>query len=226
MCLPEAGKTYKAKLTFANGTQTTVDLPAAEVKGITLAINNDAPDKIAIEIRANRLYYKEIINKDLNLIIYWGGAVRTVITKLDNSVLGLDLPKSMFSSGVLQVTLLSATGEPLSERLAFIQNPDLLNLTLNTDKPAYKTMEKVHINLNAKTKDNTSAAGNFSVSVIDESKVPVDENTESTIFSNILLTSELKGYVEQPNYYFANVSSETSVGLIAFILHFIFSISG
>jgi TonB-dependent SusC/RagA subfamily outer membrane receptor len=216
--IPEAGRTYKAKLTFANGAQTMVDLPAAEAKGITLAVNNSDPAKISIEIRANRLYYKENLNKDLNLIIYWGGAMRTVKTKLDNEVLGLDMPKANFPTGIMQVTLLSQTGEPLSERLSFIQNPDQLNLVINTDKPGYKPTEKVHINLNAKTRDNTATKGNFSVSVIDENKVPVDENTERTILSDLLLTSELKGTVEQPNYYFASVTSETRANLDALML--------
>jgi hypothetical protein len=50
--------------------------------------------------------------------------------------------------------------------------------------------------------------GHFSVSVIDESQIPVDENAESTILTSLLLTSDLKGYVEQPNYYFAVNSNE------------------
>lgn len=215
---PEEGKTYKAKLTYANGTQNIVPLPVADAKGIVLAVNNDDPDKIAIEVRANRAYYKENLNKDLNIILYWGGSVRTIKTKLDNEVLGLDMPKSNFRTGILQVTLLSQTGEPLSERLAFIQNQDLLSLSVNTDKPAYATAEKVHIKLNAKTNDNQAATGYFSVSVVDENKVPEDDNKENTILSDLLLTSDLKGYVEQPNYYFANVTSQTRANLDALML--------
>jgi len=216
--IPEDGKTYKAKLTFADGSQSTVDLPAIAPKGIVLAVNINDPDKISIEIRANRNYYKENLNKDLSLVIYSGGAVRTVKTKLDNAVLGVDLPKSSFHTGILQVTLFSETGEPLSERLTFIQNQDLLNLSVNADNTAYKAAEKVHISLNAKTSDNQPSAGSFSVAVIDENKVPADENTETTILSDILLTSDLKGYVEQPNYYFATVTSQTRSDLDVLML--------
>jgi len=216
--MPEEGKTYKAKLTYANGSQNTIDLPVAEAKGITLAVNNNDPDKIAIEVRANRAYYKENLNKDLNIILYWGGSVRTVKTKLDNEVLGLDLPKSNFRTGILQVTLLSQTSEPLSERLTFIQNHDLLNLSVNTDKPTYTTTDKVHIKLNAKTNDDKAATGYFSVSVVDENKIPADDNKENSILSNLLLTSDLKGYVEQPNYYFANVTDQTRANLDALML--------
>src|SRR5690606_13813305 len=49
---------------------------------------------------------------------------------------------------------------------------------------------------------------NFSVSVTDADAVSVDPRSEHTIFSQLLLRSELKGYVEQPNYYFTDVTDE------------------
>jgi len=216
--IPEKGRTYKAKVTFADGSQSSVDLPAIEEKGITLAVNTDDPAKVSIVIKANHAYYIENFDKDLNLIIYRAGAVRKVKTKLDNEVLALDLPAGTFRTGVLQVTLLSATGEPLSERLAFIQNPDLLNLDVTANKTAFAKRENVQLNLNAKNKDGNPVNGSFSVSVVDESKILVDENTENTILSYLLLTSDLKGYVEKPNYYFANVTRETQANLDALML--------
>src|SRR5690606_36406300 len=46
--------------------------------------------------------------------------------------------------------------------------------------------------------------GSFSMSVVDESKVPVDESAENSIFTQLLLKSDLRGYIEQPNYYFSD----------------------
>ncbi len=217
--IPEQGRKYKAKVTFADGSQSIIDLPAVEEKGITLSVNNtDDPAKVSIEIKANRAYYKENFNKQLNLLIYSAGAMRTIITKLDNSILGVDLPASNFRTGILQVTLLSQTGEPLNERLAFIQNTDLLNLTLNANKPVFAARENVQLSLNAKNKDGNPINGYFSVSVVDESKILVDENSENTILSYLLLTSDIKGYIEKPNYYFANVTTESRANLDALML--------
>ena len=216
--LPEEGVKYKAKVTFADGSQSTVELPAVEPKGITLSVNTDDPAKLSIEIKANRAYYKENLNKQLNLLIYWAGAIRTINTKLDNSILGLDLPTNNFRTGLLQVTLLAQTGEPLNERMVFIQNPDLLNLSLSANKPAFTKRSDVNIDLNARNKDGSPVSGYFSVSVVDESKILVDENTEHSILSYLLLTSDLKGYVEQPNYYFANVTNESRANLDALML--------
>ena len=215
---PDDGKKYKAKLTYADGSKGTVDLPAVEAKGITLAVSNDDPSKISIEIKANRPYYKENLNKELNILIYSAGDVRTVTTKLDNPILGLDLPANSFHTGILQVTLLSATGEPLNERLSFIQNSDLLNLSVTANKPVFAKREAVQLNLAAKTKDGSPAAGSFSVSVVDAGKLATDENSENSILAYLLLKSELKGYIEDPNYYFANVTKETRAGLDALML--------
>ncbi|MEP6610242.1 MAG: TonB-dependent receptor plug domain-containing protein, partial [Mucilaginibacter sp.] len=215
--IPEEGKKYKAKVTYGNGVQATVNLPDAATKGIALAINTNDPSKVSIEIRANRAYYKENLNKEVNLLVYWSGSVKKVNTKLDSEVLGLDLPTAGMKTGIMQVTLFSDKGEPLSERLVFIQNPDLLNLAVTGNKASFSKRENVLLNFNAKSSEGT-AKGSFSVSVIDESKILVDENAESTILTNILLTSDLKGYVEKPNYYFANVNNETRSNLDALML--------
>ncbi|MDB5132787.1 MAG: hypothetical protein JWR02_2536, partial [Mucilaginibacter sp.] len=200
--IPEEGRTYKARITFADGSQSAVDLPGVEAKGITLSVNTNDPAKVSIEINANRAYYKENLNKDLNMVIYGSGVVRTIKTKLDNAILGVDLPASNFRTGILQVMLLSQTGEPLNERMVFIQNHDQLNLSLATNKTTYTKRENVQLNLNAKNKEGNAVNGSFSVSVVDESKIPVDESVGNTMLSYLLLTSELKGYVEKPNYYF------------------------
>lgn len=216
--IPEEGKKYIAKLTYADGSKATVNLPAAAAKGIVLAVNTDDPTKLGIEIRANRAYYKENMNKDINLLVYWSGSVKKVNTKLDNQVLGLDIPTANMMTGIVQVTLFSETGEPLSERLAFVQNKDVLGMTITSSKPTYAKRENVVLNLNAKTKDGSAARGSFSASVVDESKIGVDENAETTILTSLLLTADLKGYVEKPNYYFANMTNETRSNLDALML--------
>src|SRR6202012_6062286 len=94
----------------------------------------------------------------------------------------------------------------ISERLTFIQHNDLLNVALNTDRAAYPTRSRVKMNLTVKNKD-LPVVGDFSLSVTDETKVPFDEDSETTILSSLLLSSDLKGYIEKPNYYFNHVDA-------------------
>jgi len=210
---PELGKTYKARITYANGDHDTADLPLSSPNGIMLSINNDAVDSAPLKIIANESYFTENRDKIIGLIVYSGGVATTVPIKLDSAIIHLAILKRHLYPGITKVTLFSATGEPLSERLIFIQRPDQLNLAIDPDKTGYHTHEKVHININASNRADSAVSGHFSVSVIDEGKVPVDENSEITIDNYLLLTSELKGRIEQPNYYFTNVNDETRANL-------------
>ncbi|MBS1526848.1 MAG: TonB-dependent receptor plug domain-containing protein [Bacteroidetes bacterium] len=214
--IPEAGKTYRAKVTFADGTQSIVDLPAPQAKGIAIAVK-DTLDKVFIEIRCNKAYFKDNINKDINLVMYDSGVLSSANAKLDSRDLQLSLAKEQFPSGVLQVTLFSETGEPMSERLVFLKNKDLLNLDITSDKATYKKRGRVQLKLNASEK-GMAADGHFSVAVIDENKVPFDESKETTILSYLLLSSELRGYIERPNYYFTANTDQVHADLDALML--------
>ncbi|HTD41604.1 MAG TPA: TonB-dependent receptor plug domain-containing protein, partial [Mucilaginibacter sp.] len=114
-------------------------------------------------------------------------------------------------------TLFSQTGDPISERMIFVKNPDMADLTLTSKKSTYGKRERVSFTVAAKDKGN-DVEGHFSVSVIDESKVPADENNETTILTYLLLSSELRGYIEQPNYYFLQNSDQTVADLDALML--------
>ncbi len=210
---PTAGKTYTASLSYPNGSQTIYDLPMVKSTGIVLSINNDSIPKATVCIKANATYCRENRGKEYVLLIYSGGIATTVTFKLDSPTISLDILKRRLHTGIATVTLFSPLGKPLSERLIFVQNYNQLNLAVSSDKPVYTKRGKVTIKLNAKTRGDSAAPGHFSISVIDESKVPVDENNENTILTSLLLTSDLKGYIEQPNYYFGHVTDITLTNL-------------
>ena len=206
---PQENKNYRAKVTYANGSQDIIDLPKAAEKGVVLTVNNDSVPQASVRVEVNKQFFLENKNKEFNLVIYSAGTANTVTFKLDSPAITLDVLKRRLHTGIATVTLFSPAWEPLCERLFFVQNYDQLQMDLISDKQIYSKREKVTMSLNLKDRADEPAEGHFSVSIIDESKVPVNENTETTIFTNLLLTSDLKGYVEQPNFYFANINNET-----------------
>jgi hypothetical protein len=199
---PELGKTYKVKYTTKDGLTKTIDLPKA-VDGITLQTSNPAAaDVINLRIIASTAFYEAnkekaffLVGQNSNTIAY------AAKLNLKNQVITAKIPKQNFPSGIAQLTLFDEKSEPISERLVFVLHNDAMNLALKADLPTYKPRQKVKLTLDAKSKGQP-IAGDFSVTVTDETKVPADENNETTILSALLLTSDLKGYVEKPNYYF------------------------
>ncbi|MHA4893262.1 carboxypeptidase-like regulatory domain-containing protein [Pedobacter sp. PWIIR3] len=199
---PEDGKSYKANITFKDGTVKSYELPKALAAGATLQVTNTEPAAINIKIVANETYFNANKNKKMILVATNTGIIiYAAKTTLKSQVITAKIPKTEIPAGITQITLFTEQGEPISERLAFNSQNNELALSLKSDLPSYKPRQKVKLNFAAKN-GTAVADGNFSISVTDEQKVPVDEDSEITILSSLLLTSELKGYIEKPNYYF------------------------
>ena len=200
--LPENDKTYKATVTFPDGTKSDYELPKVSAEGINLAVNNSDPENLNIKIATNTEFFQKYRNKGYYIVAKSGGTIYyTALAALQSQVYTAAVSKSRFPTGILQVTLFAANGEPLSERIVFIQHSDELSVSLTADLQAYTARQHVKMTVSAKNK-TLPVEGSFSVAVIDETKVPFNENAETTILSSLLLTSDLRGYIEKPNYYF------------------------
>jgi hypothetical protein len=102
------------------------------------------------------------------------------------------------NSGILQITAFNSDGFPLAERLCFIDNKEYIQQAeLIADTISFSEKAKNHFSLVMKD----TVLGSFSVSVSDPAydMLPVREHN---IFSGLLLTSDIKGYVHQPSWYF------------------------
>jgi len=176
-------------------------------EGIYLSVNNTNPDTVIIKLASNPDFLQKFANTRFYIVAQSGGTIYYAAqTSLQSLVYTGAIPKNKFPTGIVQFSLLTSEGDPISERLVFIQRNDLLNVALNTDHAVYPTRSKVKMNLTVKNKE-VPVTGSFSLAVIDENKVPFNEDSETTILSSLLLSSDLKGYIEKPNYYFNHVDA-------------------
>lgn len=212
--LPEKGKSYQAKVTYPDGSEKVVKLPSALESGYVLSVyNNTATDTVLVRIAAS----PSVLEKGpqtISLVAQASGSVSYASSiPMSKAQTSLAIPAKDLPSGITQFTLFSSTGDPINERIIFIQNNDQIDVKLSSPKAVYAAKEKVEIDLSAATAAGSPVSGSFSVSVVSESAVPVDEAKESTIFSQILLSSDIKGYIEKPNYYFNNPTEDTKANL-------------
>jgi hypothetical protein len=209
-----AGNSYKAKVVYPDGSEKLINLPQVIEKGCVLALNTSDPNIISLKLGVSQSFLADKPDRILNVVAQSGGKILYAAkTKLESRQFSAQIPKNRFPSGIVQFTLFDETGEPLNERLIFVKNPDQVQLEINTDKTEYGPREKVMMNLQAKSPEGKPVVGSFSVSVIDETKVPVDETSETSILSSLLLSSDLKGYIEKPHSYFINNDQETAENL-------------
>ncbi|WP_214225213.1 carboxypeptidase-like regulatory domain-containing protein [Pedobacter sp. B4-66] len=209
---PELGKSYVAEIVYPDGSEKRIMLPKVSDDGYAVSINQDNKDSLSVSIKASSGLYQSA--KTVALIVQSSGEViYSSSIKISKPITSIRLAKGSFPTGIAQFSLFNNEGEPLNERIAFVRSRDLMQLKLKTEKTSYNTKENVWIEMESKDPSGKPVAGNFSVTVINEGKVPSDEASESTILSNLLLSSDLKGYIEKPNYYFINETEETSRAL-------------
>jgi hypothetical protein len=102
-------------------------------------------------------------------------------------------------NGVLQLTIFNAALQPIAERIVFINHNNYYFITdiHSADKSlAKRGRNSIQIDV------GDSLISNLSVSVTDADLNPISKNEES-IYSNLLLSSDLKGYVYNSAYYFS-----------------------
>ncbi|HXH99747.1 MAG TPA: TonB-dependent receptor plug domain-containing protein [Sphingobacteriaceae bacterium] len=204
---PTLNNTYKATIRFEDGSEKNYDLPATLEKGYTLAVRHLNMDSLSVKVSVSPSL---IGTGPITLVAHTNGIINyTTKNNADAATFSAIIPKNRFSTGILHFTLFSPNNDPAAERLIFINRNDQLNIDLSTVKDEYKPRERVRIMLNHKKKQEKTVFGAFSIAVTDETKVIADETSETTILSNLLLTSDIKGYVEQPNYYFLSNNENT-----------------
>jgi hypothetical protein len=198
---PKIGESYTAQVTFANGFKKNVTLPAVTDDGIALSLSQKS-DSLYISINTTDNFLQKNKNQPFYVVAQNGNALFYAAQSiLRLKTYTIVLPTDNLPNGLLQVAVLRPDYKPYSERLAFIQRRDFVKINLKPDLTSYKGRQKIKFNLETVGGLNPDH-GNYAVSVINAAKVPFDENKESTIFSNLLLSSYIAGYIEQPNYYF------------------------
>ena len=121
----------------------------------------------------------------------------------------LHVPKSSFYTGVVQFTVFDEHDVAVAEQLTFCNQQAFLNITADV-KDRYKTHEPLKVKLNVRNAAGLADVSSLAVSVYNVNTFPADERDESTIFSELLLTSDLNDVPEQPNAYFLDLPGKLS----------------
>lgn len=194
---PTTGK-YYAKVKFKNK-EYKFELPAAMRSGYAMTINNEEDKKINILVQKNANTGNETLGLCISSrgVIYGTEAVN-LSTKTSATT---SFPTMKLPSGVSQVTLYKASGDVLSERLVFVNHHDEMKIALSQYKSTYKPFEKIDLSFHLSSPQNIPAETTFSLAVRDAATSSNNPNSEN-IMTNLLLSSEIHGYIENPGYYF------------------------
>jgi hypothetical protein len=194
---PDAGK-YYAKVS-SKGHDYRFNLPAALPTGYSLTIDNSSAEKIDVLIKKNVNTKSEPMGLSISCrgVLY---AFEEINPDTENAIVFKCL-KNLLPSGVAQITLYNASGEILGERLAFVNHQSQMKINVSQNKSTYQPFQKVNMDFQLTDAQNNPVESTFSLSVRDGS-TSSNNPYSNNILSDLLLSSEIKGYVENPGLYF------------------------
>ncbi|MBV8253490.1 MAG: hypothetical protein JO154_12865 [Chitinophaga sp.] len=200
---PDGAETYQATVKSAKGQTKTVSLPAPQAKGVTLKVYN----------KGARIFYQAVAgpNNDtsMNELLILAQMNQQMVYKAnldvtDGRISGF-IPTNSIPSGILQLTLFTKSGLPISQRLVFIHKNDQVQMDVLESDMHREPRTKNSLVLRLPDTISTS----ISVAITDAEAVPVETKNANNIVSNLLLTSDIKGFVYNPAWYFRNDSTAT-----------------
>jgi hypothetical protein len=192
---PQAGKKYIAAVGI-NGQTGFYPLPEVEAAGINLRIENEKGGKMFLLSRSKRQkenYDKLRLIAQINNLVVYENEIN-----FDNyfSVKGHLLTDSL-PSGILHFIVFDKEGKPIAERLTFVNNGEYESKGgIEIVKKGTGKREENMLEINFPE----LAQRSISVAVTDvETSSPV---SHENIISKFLLTDDLKGFIDNPAWYF------------------------
>ncbi|UEG52427.1 hypothetical protein LLH06_15825 [Mucilaginibacter daejeonensis] len=198
MFTPQAGNTYRAVIKVAK--QNIIKpIPAVDERGYVMQVADRGQSwEVTVKTSGttdNNLFLLAHTRQSLKQATQMG---------LNNGAATFTISKDKLGEGVSNITLFNSAMKPVCERLVFKMPTQRLTISAGTDAASYSTRQKVSLAITAKDEAQKPRTSDLSVSVYrtDALQMPAKQH----ILSYLWLTSELKGNIEDPAYYFENGS--------------------
>lgn len=203
---PESGKNYSAIITLKDSTHLTKALPSVYQNGFVMHLSDEGNTiKVTVTSRGQTSSAVYLI-AETNRAIDFSRASR-----LDNENAIFSISKSDLKEGVAEITLFNENRQPVCERLYFKRPANKLLISTKADKQTYSKRNPVAIDLSTSAQTGKALAANLSAAVY---KLNADyQPQQDDIYTYLWLSSDLKGYIEDPGYYLANDNTATNSAL-------------
>ncbi|RIY10009.1 hypothetical protein D0T11_10695 [Hymenobacter rubripertinctus] len=201
-----AGNRYTAILSHPRLPRPVVRrLPSVAENGYVLRVADSGPAQVTLTVQATP-------DQDQTVLLLVHARHQAALAqplRLTSGSATLTLAKSQLPEGVSHFTLFTTAHQPLCDRLFFQRPRQRLALDARPDKSGYTPREKVRLQLTASSPTGTTtppAALSVAVYRLDS----LNADAPPTIDHYLGLTSELRGTVDNPAYYFTATGPEVA----------------
>lgn len=192
-----------AKAFFEDGSETPVAVPEVHSSGYSLVVNTQMKNRILSQVNLSQEFENQ---EDIYFVAHHLGRIFFVSKqKANKKDLFFALQRELLPNGVITISILNSQLVPVVERAFFnYRAENRLPIALQMDKAQYGTREAVAADIRVGESSDSLRIAALSASVVNLSKIHEDYQTAPNILSSLLLSADIKGFIENPGYYFQN----------------------
>lgn len=142
----------------------------------------------------------DFTNETVYLRLQIRGVVYSLAMGALNKELIVKIPLKDIPQGIAEVTLFDKNLNPVAERLVYVNSDRKLNINTILDKSEFLTKEKVVLKIQVTDQNNEPVIAHLGLSVFDV--LYQNKLDTKNIFTHYYLSTQLKGTIYNPTYYF------------------------
>lgn len=198
---PNLKDSYKA-LVYINTENKPIvkDLPAVFEQGYVMQLADNA-NQLIVTVNSN------VNNGEVYLFAHTRNTTNAVQSAaLINGTAKFLIDKALLGEGISHFTVFNNDRKPVCERLYFKRPTQEITLTVQPNQEQYGVRKKVNVAVSVQGRQGQPLVSDLSMSVYQTDSLQTIEPID--IVNYLWLTSDLKGNIESPDYYFKNKDAE------------------
>ena len=207
--LPRKGASYKAVLSDGR------EFPFAEVvsSGLSVHLRKQTDEYLEFLLSQPKGAAAQAIKLEGKM----RGGLCCMATGTLSERLKIRIPLKEFPmQGIAEFTLYNANGQPMAERLVYVHPERKLHIELNTDSAHYFTRGKGKLNVKVTDETGNPVQAHLGLSIFD--RAYQNELNPENMLSYCYLSTEIKGNIHNPAYYFDSNNKDRQAALDLLLL--------
>jgi hypothetical protein len=201
--LPATADKFEVSLTKPENIETDYVFPDLKNIGYSMLVDNSQEEHLMINLMA----HEHSQDEEVVIAIVAQNQTYWLNEEYIGEELSLKISKSKFPAGIVKIIAFDIDNTPILERIVFVNKKRPAEIA--TDMESYSIKQMVNIKIKTGELETGRTFSNLSLAVTDERFSTSSYIPNTNILSQLLLSSELKGTIPTPGYYFNSKSLKT-----------------
>ena len=195
---PQQGKRQQVQFRTLDGKNIKADLPKPEDMGVALQLLHEADSTSVINLQMTA----DLVPDSMAITVMHEGCLE-YFRPLNGRTCTFSIPHRNLPAGVHQVSVFDTEGKVWADRLFFVRKQDLSqpSLKISGTQAEFAPYQKIELGIMA---TDTTKAGKWErISIAVRDELHADKTFDNgSILTEMLLASEVKGFIPNPGWFF------------------------